>query len=379
MSTRPNILFILSDQHNAKFMGHTGLTDAITPNLDRLAAGGARFDAAYCPVTICGPSRVAYHSGQYAHNSGRFGFAGPMPPMPTMYGHFRQAGYHTACIGKMHCPHYWLERDCDEYYETDRTSVGGSCKEYLDYMAARGIDIYEEYSSRHRRGRAVALCLRGQPGRLAGAAGDAGHAQRQGGRQAVPDPPLADQAAPAVQAREAVLGYVRGHAAPVAERRLRSWQAAGKAPYMIHVSDGNRRDPNFAANRLLKLRGYLGNVTHCDYAIGQVLEFMAAQGLMENTVIVYSADHGEYACEHGPSEKVPGIAADAVVRVPFIWHWAGSRPRSSPARSSANRSRPSTWPARCARWPASSGSIPPTGRTWRPCWRGRTCSRTRSP
>ncbi|MCE5280101.1 MAG: sulfatase-like hydrolase/transferase [Planctomycetaceae bacterium] len=323
MCTRPNILFILSDQHNAKYMGHTGLTGAITPNLDRLAAGGVRFDAAYCPVTICGPSRVAYHSGQYAHNSGRFGFSGPMPPMPTLYGHFRRAGYHTACIGKMHCPHYWLERDCDEFYETDRTSVGGSCKEFLDYQGARGINIYDEYDGGIAEwGPSPFAYEDSQEGWQARQAMQVMRTAQAAGKpflvhlsQTKPHQPYK----PARQFWDLYEGKV--HLPPNADYDM---HAAAKAPYLIHVSDSNRKNPNFDANRRGKLQGYLGNVTHCDFAIGQVLEFMAAQGLMENTIIVYSADHGEYAAEHGPGEKVPGIAADAVVRVPFIWHWAGN-------------------------------------------------------
>jgi len=54
-----------------------------------------------------------------------------------------------------------------------------------------------------------------------------------------------------------------------------------------------------------------------------VLAFLDEAGIAEDTIIVYSADHGEYACEHGPNEKVPGISADAVTRVPMIWRWAG--------------------------------------------------------
>ena len=135
MPAKPNVLFILSDQHNAKFMSCTGMIPNIrTPNFDRLAAEGVRFENAVTQITICTPSRVCFMSGQYSHNHGRYGFGGPKPEAPTLLGHFRAAGYHTACVGKMHCPAYWLEDDSDEFYETDRTSVGGSCQEYLDYM-----------------------------------------------------------------------------------------------------------------------------------------------------------------------------------------------------------------------------------------------------
>ena len=57
MPDRPNVLFLLSDQHNAKFLSCTGHPHALTPNMDRMAGGGVRFDSAIAQNTICTPSR----------------------------------------------------------------------------------------------------------------------------------------------------------------------------------------------------------------------------------------------------------------------------------------------------------------------------------
>jgi arylsulfatase len=80
----------------------------------------------------------------------------------------------------------------------------------------------------------------------------------------------------------------------------------------------------FEAGRLRKLHGYLGAVSQVDHAVGQMLDYLRGSGLAENTVVVYSADHGDYACEHGIMEKAPGIGHDAITRVPAIW-WAPGR------------------------------------------------------
>jgi choline-sulfatase/uncharacterized sulfatase len=80
----------------------------------------------------------------------------------------------------------------------------------------------------------------------------------------------------------------------------------------------------FEAARLRKLRGYLGAVSQVDHAVGLMTQALRDQGLAENTIVVYSADHGDYACEHGIMEKAPGICHDAISRVPFIW-WAPGR------------------------------------------------------
>ena len=82
---RPNVLFILSDQHNAKVLGHQGHPDVRTPHLDRLAAQGTRFEACTTANPICTPSRVSFLSGQYCHNHGYYGLSGPAPRgLPTL-------------------------------------------------------------------------------------------------------------------------------------------------------------------------------------------------------------------------------------------------------------------------------------------------------
>lgn len=91
---RPNVLFILSDQHNAKVLGHKGHPVVRTPHLDRMAAEGVRFDTAICQNPICTPSRMSFLSGQYCHNHGYYGLSGPNPNgLPSILGHFRQAGH----------------------------------------------------------------------------------------------------------------------------------------------------------------------------------------------------------------------------------------------------------------------------------------------
>ncbi|RKY64075.1 MAG: hypothetical protein DRP99_02825 [Candidatus Latescibacterota bacterium] len=127
MAKRPNVLFIISDQHNAKVLGHKGHPDVKTPNLDRLAAEGVRFENAITQSPIGTPSRVSFLSGQYPHNHGYYGLSGPRPRgLPTVLGHFRRAGYRTAAVGKIHCPEYWVEDDSDLYLETcEGCSVGG--------------------------------------------------------------------------------------------------------------------------------------------------------------------------------------------------------------------------------------------------------------
>jgi len=106
------------------------------------------------------------------------------------------------------------------------------------------------------------------------------------------------------------------------------YDMTGQSPLVIAMSQRYRdklwakfEPQTYEASRLRRLHGYLGNISHVDHAVGQLLAWLAEQGLDRNTIVVYGSDHGDYTCEHGLMEKAPGISHDAVTRVPFIWRW----------------------------------------------------------
>jgi len=103
---RPNILFIMSDDHAAHAISaYRGRLAEIapTPNLDRLAREGALFNNAFCTNSICSPSRACVLTGQYDHVNGAFDLAGEVKPGKQMLAiAMGAAGYHTAMIGKWH-------------------------------------------------------------------------------------------------------------------------------------------------------------------------------------------------------------------------------------------------------------------------------------
>lgn len=134
---RPNVLFILSDQHNARCMGHEGHLDVQTPHLDRFAGQSMRFSRAIASNPICTPSRVSFLSGQYCHNHGYYGLCGPNPRgLPNLFSHLRRFGYATGAIGKIHCPEYWVEDACDCFEDTAHTSGVGRSPEYTRFLEA---------------------------------------------------------------------------------------------------------------------------------------------------------------------------------------------------------------------------------------------------
>ena len=122
MSTKnkpPNILFLFSDQFNARCLSVAGHPDVQTPNLDRLAHEGVRFENTYTQNPVCTPSRVSFLSGLYPSTHGYYGLYGREPDqaMTSMFSYFREQGYRTGALGKLHTPRYWIEKDCQFVYD----------------------------------------------------------------------------------------------------------------------------------------------------------------------------------------------------------------------------------------------------------------------
>lgn len=336
---KPNVLFILSDQHNAKCLSYTGLTDALTPNLDRMAQEGVRFDNAITQNPICTPSRMCYISGQYCHNHGYYGLSGPRPKgLPTIFDHFKRfGGYRTGAIGKIHCPENWVEDVCDVFHETAGCSVGGRSPAYAAYLEERGLTDKEDHAAWQEFGSRGLQSLDGRPSMVSYRDGQEGWAVTEAFsfmKQAKDDDtpfflhvslPKPHQCYTPAQEFWDLYDEATLRLPPNADNR-----DPHAAPHLRNMVESAREgkwpllEPKtFEAGRMRKLHGYMGNVSHVDHSVGELLDWLDANGLSEDTIVVYSADHGDYACEHGIMEKAPGICHDAITRIPYIWRCPG--------------------------------------------------------
>ena len=335
---RPNIIFVIADQHNAKVLGCKGHPDVQTPHMDRMAAEGVRFDNAICQNPICTPSRVSWLSGQYCSNHGYYGLSGPNPNgLPSILGHFRRYGYTTLAAGKIHCPEYWVEDDCDEFHETCNCSVEGRSDEYNEFLMERGKLELEDHGRMPEFGVGGGQSVEGRPSRLTFEESQEGwiaakscqfidraiengrpffvHASLPRPHQCTaPSQPFWDL----YEGRELTLppnsDYDVSLKSPAMQQTVARWRSG----------DWTLIEPkNYEAGRLRKLHGYLGAVSQVDHALGQILDHLEKKGIAQDTTVVYSADHGDYATEHGIMEKAPGICADAITRIPMIWQWKG--------------------------------------------------------
>ncbi|MBK7928480.1 MAG: sulfatase-like hydrolase/transferase [Bryobacterales bacterium] len=285
---RTNLLFLMSDQHQREASGCYGSREVMTPNIDRIASRGVRFDRAYCQAPVCVPSRGSIITGQYAHTHGAKILADALPDEASTVAHyFRERGYVTGAIGKMHFVDESRRHGFDHrLYEADfQRTLSPQERERLrkDQGGAGGIDgrpselsarffqdnyYAEETVNFLRENRNRPFCLwssflmphtplvpmreyynRYDPAKLT-----------------LPNRPAAD-----------LKGGFEGHLIRAKER---GWYGQTEASL--------RRS----------LAGYYGNVSQMDACVGRVYDTLCELGLDKNTVVVYTSDHGEMAGAH---------------------------------------------------------------------------------
>ncbi len=331
----PNVLMVLADQHHAGLLGCVGHPQALTPRLDAFAAEAFRFDAAYCPNPVCTPSRTSILSGQHCHNHGCFGLSGPTPRgLPSLFSHFRAAGYRTAAYGKLHLPcrpRNWIADHVDELgdaYETPDGVIGRS--EYLDHLTSLGLREREDSWHNTWNYGAPAISLDAMPSLL-----PYEHTMEQWCvdrllrfLDAAPDRPFCAQVA-----------FQKPHHPLLPQRRF--WEMypedlelpagfhhepTGRSPAFQTMWrqmrtmrwDFARPGDDAEAGPRRAWRGTLACITQIDDVFGRLRDELERRGLWEDTIVVYSSDHGAYHGLRGIPEKAPGICSEDVCRVPLL-------------------------------------------------------------
>lgn len=362
MKKRPNVIVLYCDQHSARALGCYGNTQVHTPNLDRLASEGVLLENAYCNNPICTPSRMCMLSGQYVHNFGYYGLAGRCPDqLPNIFDHFKRHGYQNAVIGKIHTPAGWVSRSCDYVadgygFEIPLTLENQSAEEgcqgvvnddYFAYLQAQGLahlrddKILQEWFDLH--GHAQGQCVDARPSRLPDAHSFenwcADCAERFIQQQAAADQPFLmwltlprphqtycpSQKYWDMYQEDALTLPPNAHD----DMSQRSIAAQTKQKVLQEECAWPVFAPrDFQSARKRVLHGYYACVSQSDAAIGRVLDTLDRLGIGDDTIVVYTADHGEFAGEHGMIEKAPGIGFSCVTKVPMIWRY-GNCPKGA--------------------------------------------------
>ncbi|GAA2757543.1 sulfatase/phosphatase domain-containing protein [Actinopolymorpha rutila] len=320
---RPNIVLVLTDDHAAHALSAYDDTLLQTPNLDRLAQEGMRFDATYCTNALCAPSRASILTGTYSHVNGvrtlstHFDAA-----QPTFVSMLRDAGYQTWLAGKWHLGHggehdpqgfdYWEVLDGQgPYWDPELISEDGR-RTVSGYTTTILTDLAIERIRQRDPDRPFCLLLHHKAPHRSWDP-DTAHAKLFADED-LPEPATLfdDHAGHGRAAREARMRIGRD----LNERDL-------KAPFPPGLDEPERT--RWAYQRYLK--DYLRCVVSVDENTGRLLDVLDDEGLRDDTIVAYSSDQGFFLGDHGWYDK--RFMYDESLRMPLLVRYPPEVPAGS--------------------------------------------------
>jgi len=313
---RPNILFILSDDHAAHAMSCYGSRINQTPNLDRIAEGGMRFDNCFCTNSICTPSRATILSGTYNHINQVTTLDTPMDNrLQTFPRLLRQNGYQTAVFGKWHlgmgpdhCPagfDDWAVLPGQGRYHNPefifKGPNGGVMRTVEGYVTDLITDMSLDWLKNRDTGRPFCLLYQHK----------APH------RPWYPDEKHAGLFLnEEVQEPETLYDDYRNRAVAAKAAMMRVGPNMTSTDLKCEVPGELPEDKlrKWAYQRYIK--DYLRVVASIDDNVGRVLDALDEAGLAENTLVIYTSDQGFFLGDHGWYDK--RFMYEESLRMPFI-------------------------------------------------------------
>ena len=317
-SSRPNVLFIICDDLNCD-LGCYGHTMVQSPNIDRLARRGVRFENAYCQYPLCGPSRASFMTGLYPdqtliHQNAIY-IRQRVPNVKTMSQMFREEDYVATRIGKIY--HYGVPRNIGSGGHDDPFS--------WDYtINPRGRDRNEHD---------IIFSL--EPGKFGGTlswlAAEGTDSEQTDGIAASEAAELLRNYADHNQAFFLAVGLYRPHTPFVAPKKFFEMYPTDQitvptipAGYLDALPKGAKQSltrkkaqlnlPEDLARQAIQ--AYYASITFADAQVGRILDALVETGLDANTIVVFTSDHGYHMGEHGHWQKT--TLFENAARVPLI-------------------------------------------------------------
>ena len=325
-ASRPNILYIMSDDHAAHAISAYGgrLAEvAPTPNLDRLASQGMRFTNAFVTNSICTPSRAVLWTGKYSHINGVYKFTGLDQSQPTLPKYMQAHGYQTGFVGKYHLhtnpvgfDHWSILPGQGKYHNTEFIEMGdehesgivrqGKTTPYegwhsTDIITWKALDWFENHRDSEKP--FFYMLHYKAPHDLWE------HAHRY-------DDYLADVEIPEP---DNLLDHSSGRSSAL-DQSLQN--IASSQRHMNFYPAIRAMQPGFEKRRFVYqeyMKRYLRCVKGIDDNLGKVFQHLDDSGLAENTIVIYTADQGFFLGEHGLYDK--RFMHEESLRIPLIVRW----------------------------------------------------------
>lgn len=351
-----NILFIMCDQLRWDYLSCTGHPTIRTPNIDALAARGVRFSRAYAQSTICGSSRMSFYTGRYVDSHGAAWNNFPLKVGEMTLGDYlRPLGRQTVLVGKTHMaadtegmarlgidpnsPIGTRVAECgfDPYERDDGLHGSGPAgrydpkpvryNDYLRELGYAGDDGWDDWANAGEDANGNLLSgwlLRNstRPARVAEEHSETPYMTRRAME-------FIEQAGEAPWCLH--LSYIKPHWPCIAPAPYHAMYGSADVPPPVR-SDAEREQPHPIYQAFLNSRvsrafsrdevreavipAYMGLITQIDDQIGVLMRFLESKGLVDDTMIVFTSDHGDYLGDHWMGEK--DLFHEPSVRVPLI-------------------------------------------------------------
>jgi arylsulfatase A-like enzyme len=308
---RPNILFIMSDDHAAHAISAYGSKVNETPHIDRIAKEGVRLDRCYAVNSICTPSRATILTGQYSHLNGVPVFNAFDRTRDNVAKRLKAAGYQTAMIGKWHLGSdpsgfdYWqILPGQGAYWRPILYGTDGE-KTYPGHVTDVITDLTTKWLDGRKKDQPFFMMMHHK----------APHRNWQ------PQPQFAAMFTNRVIPAPAnLLATHEGHASAIREQ---------KQGIVDLVPNDLKAEPpaGLTGDELTKwkyqryMQDYLACVQGVDDSIGKILEYLEEHGLEKNTLIIYASDQGFFLGDHGLFDK--RFMYEESSRMPFVARWPG--------------------------------------------------------
>lgn len=349
VAQQPNIVLIVSDDHSYQTISAYGSKLMQTPNIDRIAKDGIRFDKAYVTNSICGPSRAVILTGKYSHKNGfkdnaNSSFDGSQN---SFIKELTKTGYQTAWIGKWHLQtnpqgfSYWqVLPGQGSYYNPDFLMMNGERKRIEGYVSDVVEDAAEKWLNERDTSQPFCLVI--------------GHKNTH--RTWMPDTRdlrlfnqinfslpanfydnYETRAAAAVQDmtidKTMRMGYdlkmFNSKEEEEKELSIKRMTAAQRKAYMTYYDSiyADFKSKNLSGKALVEwkyqryMKDYLATAASLDRNIGRTLDYLDKHQLSKNTIVIYISDQGFYMGEHGWFDK--RFMYEESFRTPMVMRYPG--------------------------------------------------------
>ncbi len=308
-SPKPNIIFVMTDDHAAHALSCYGSKINTTPNLDRIAHEGIRFTNCFVTNSLCAPSRATILTGKYSHINGveenLFGdkapFDGSQQTFPKL---LRKAGYKTAMVGKWHLKSdptgfdYWNVLPGQGRYNNPVFVEMGEKKQYKGYVTDITTDIGIQTIEKLKDDGPFCLMLHHKPPHR-GWHPDEKHAHMYDD-EVFPEP-------------ETFNDDYKNRASAAAHADMR---VANMPDFRKEMPKGLTPEEQKKWNYQKYMRRYLGVIASVDENMGRLLDYLDEAGLTDNTLLIYTTDNGFFLGEHGWFDK--RFMYEESLRIPLL-------------------------------------------------------------